>query len=84
MTQWIEEGFLWLKAQVEEGPWPLLLIGIKMIGINIGAYFLSNYDKLFGAALSIASTIYVCIKIHKELKKPKKDETHRDSDQPAR
>jgi hypothetical protein len=74
MITWIYEGLIWIKLQLEEnGAWPLLIVGIKVIGINVGAYFASNYDKLAGAVLSVASTIYVCIKIYKELKKPKDD-----------
>jgi hypothetical protein len=72
MITWIYEGILWAKRTAEEsGVWPLLVIGLKITGINLGAYALSNYDKILGSMLSAASFIYVCIKIYKELKKPK-------------
>lgn len=54
----------------EERTGVFLIIG-KYILLNVSAYVLVNYDKIIGALFSLASCVYVCIKIWKELKKPK-------------
>lgn len=54
----------------EERTGVFLIVGKYMI-LNAGAYVLVNYDKIIGALFSLASCIYVCIKIWKEIKKPK-------------
>jgi hypothetical protein len=67
-----------MKLSEDTGEGVFLIVIGKIIlvlsSINLTAYLVSNYDKVIGAALSFVSFIYVCIKIVKELTKPKKNE----------
>lgn len=48
----------------------LAIIILKYTMLNIGAYFLANYDKLLGAVFTILSIVYVSFKLwHDYLKK---------------
>jgi hypothetical protein len=58
-----------MSAEEENGVAAIVLAKVVLItsSLNVGAYLVSNYDKVTGALLSVASTIYVCIKIYKEV-----------------
>lgn len=51
----------------------LLLIVAKYITLNIGAYLISDYDKILGALFTALSIVYVCFKLWHEFLKPKKN-----------
>lgn len=50
----------------------LTFLVVKWTFLNVGAYFLSNYDKVLGAIFTCLSIIYVCFKLWNEYLKPKK------------
>jgi hypothetical protein len=52
----------------------LILIVIKYITLNVGAYIISDYDKILGALFTALSIVYVCFKLWNEFLKPKKNE----------